>query len=753
MTKMTRCCCFLIAALLGATPAFSQEHVHEPAPKKSPTAQPILTAGERPSVIAVRTTDAIKLDGTLDEAAWATATVIDRFIQQEPQEGQPASDRTEVRVLYDAGHLYIGVRAYASLAVSATEMRRDADRLFDEDNFQVIVDTFHDSRNGYMFLTTPLGAKLEQQIFDEGEGGGRGGTANINRNWDGVWDAAAKIVSDGWTAEIEIPFSTVRFVPSDEQIWGVNFQRHTRRKNESSLWSPLPKAYTLTRVSMAGELRGLAGISRGLDLRLKPSFVGGAHNVQASATNKTTDAIHDLGLDARYGLTAGLNMDVTINTDFAQVEVDEQQVNLSRFGLFYPEKRDFFLENSNFFTMGTGSAFTVTPVQTDLFFSRRIGLSESGTPIPILGGVRVAGKSGRNNIGVLDIQTDDAFGLPGANFFVGRYSRDVLKRSRIGAIFINKDNAGGIGNAFNRTMGVDANLAPSSNMQVQGYLAKTETPGKEGDDMALFGRIAYRDPKWNLYLNYLDVQENFNAEAGFVQRTGIRTTKGHFSPTPRPKTGNVKLFEPMYVLTYTTDQTNRLIARQHHLMLGTTLRDDTFINVIYQKTLDVLDVPFRIRPNVTIPVGSYQMDEWIFSLNSSPGRRIYERLTFSPVEFYDGTRINTSAAAGVRVSSRLSTELQYNRNDVKMPWGDFLVNLTTVRVDYTFSPRMTVRSLTQYNTSTHEVSNNVRFNFIYRPGSDIYIVYNDLSQTGLPADIFGRKDRQLVVKATYLLQR
>jgi len=238
-----------------------------------------------------------------------------------------------------------------------------------------------------------------------------------------------------------------------------------------------------------------------------------------------------------------------------------------------------------------------------------------------------------------------------------------------------------------------------------------------------------------------------------VQRTGIRTTKGMFNPTPRPRTGNIKLLEPMWVMTYTTDQDNRLIFRQHHLMLGTTLRDDTFINVFYQKTLDVLDVPFRIQPNVTIPAGSYSMDEWYFTLNTSPGKRFYERATVSPVEFYDGTRINTSVAAGARLTSRFSTELQYNRNDVKMPWGDFLVNLSTLRVDYTFSPRMTVRSLTQYNTASHEINNNIRFNYIYRPGSDIYLVYNDLSMTGQPADVFGKKDRQLVVKATYLLQR
>jgi len=707
---------------------------------------------ERPSLLAVPTPEPPRIDGVLDEAAWQSANIVDAFVQQEPREGQPATDRTEVRVLYDRGHLYIGVRAFASDPVVATEMRRDADRLFDEDNFQVVVDTFHDSRNGYMFLTTPLGAKLEQQLFDEGEGGGRGTTANINRNWDGVWDAASRIDDEGWTAEISIPFTTVRFRPSDEQVWGVNFQRHIRRKNEILYWSPIPRAYGLTRVSLAGELRGLQGISRGLDLRLKPFVVGGARRIEASPSDRRTSGVRDVGLDARYGVTAGLNLDVTLNTDFAQVEVDEQQVNLTRFGLFFPEKRDFFLENANFFTMGTGSSFTSAQVQTDLFFSRRIGLSETGQPVPIIGGARLAGKSGKNNVGVLDIQTDSAFGRPGDNFFVGRYSRDVLRRSRVGALFVNKQSMDGSMH-FNRTMGVDANLAIGRSLQISSFLAKTSTPGREGRDMALYGRIAYRDPKWNLWLNYLDVQDNFNAEAGFVQRTGIRTTKAYFSPTPRPRRGAIKMMEPMYVLTYQTDQSNRMVGRQHHYMLGTTLRDDSFINVVFNQTLDVLDAPFRIRPTVTIPAGTYQMNEWMFTYNTSPGRRVYERFTVSPVDFYGGSRLNLSAAAGVRVSSRLSAEGLYSRNDVKMPWGDFRVNLSTLRVDYTFSPRMTIRSLTQYNTSTHELSNNVRFNFIYRPGSDIYVVYNDLSQTGLPADVFGRKDRQFVVKMTYLLQR
>jgi hypothetical protein len=705
---------------------------------------------ERPSLRAERVDEPPRIDGALEEESWQRASPVDTFTQQEPNEGRPATDRTEVRVLYDSRTIYIGVHAYSTEPVVATEMRRDADRLFDEDNFQVIVDTFHDSRNGYMFLTTPLGAKLEQQIFDEGEGGGRGTTANVNRNWDGVWDAAARVTEDGWTAEIAIPVNTVRFVPGND-IWGVNFMRHIRRKNEWVFWSPIPKAYTLTRLSLAGELTGLQGLSVGMDLKLKPFVVTGVRDQQTSAARRSTKGLKDVGLDARYGVTAGLNLDVTVNTDFAQVEVDEQQVNLTRFGLFFPEKRDFFLENSNLFTMGTGSSFTSTPVQTDLFFSRSIGLSADGLPVPIVGGARLTGKAGSNNIAVLDIQTDRAFDRPGDNFFVGRYSRDILRRSRVGALFINKESVNGSSH-FNRTMGVDGNFAIGRSVQVNSFLAKTSTPGLDGKDTAFYGRVAYRDPRWNLWLNYLDVQDNFNAEAGFVQRRGIRTTKAYFSPTPRPKRGGIRLMEPMYVLTYTTDQNNRMIGRLHHYMVGTTLHDDSFINVIFQQSLDVLDAPFVLR-GVRIPVGTYRADEWIFTYNTSPGRRFYQRVTFSPMDFYGGTRRQITAAGGIRATSQLSAEVQYNRNDVTMPWGDVLVNLTTLRVDYTFSPRMTIRSLTQYNSATHEISNNIRYNFIHRPGSDLYIVYNELRQTGLPLDVFAQKDRQLVLKLNYLLQR
>ncbi len=595
-----------------------------------------------------------RIDGVLDDAVWQSATPVEGFTQQEPNLGQPASERTEVRIVYDARTIYIAVHAYQAGGVEAaagggadphaahrgsgvvaTEMRRDSDRLFDEDNFQVILDTFNDSRNGYMFVTTPLGAKLEQQIFDEGEGGGRGTTSNVNRNWDGVWDAAAKITDDGWTAEIAIPTNTLRFMPDDEQTWGINFLRHTRRKNELAYWAPIPSAYTLTRVSLAGELRGLQNLS--LRPRPEAEAVRGRRPAQPRAVGRQhpdhLDAT-DVGLDARYGVTPSLNLDLTMNTDFAQVEVDEQQVNLTRFGLFFPEKRDFFLENSNAFTVGTGSSFTSTPVQTDLFFSRRIGLSRhrpAGADHRRRAPHRQGREEQRRRHGRADRQR-----LCQARRELLRQPlqpRRVQPLARRRAVHQQGRpwTAAITSTAPWRSTPTSAWARASRSTPMWPRptrpLASSPAPGKTWPSI---GRIAYRDPRLSMWVNYLDVQDNFNAEAGFVQRRGIRTTKAYFSPTPRPKRGNIKLIEPMYVLTYTTDQHNRLIGRMHHLMVGTTLRDDSFINVIYQKNLDVLDVPFNVRPNVRIPVGTYHMDEWSFTYNTSPGKRLFQRLTFQP---------------------------------------------------------------------------------------------------------------------------
>jgi hypothetical protein len=714
------------------------------------------TPRDRYSIPAVKVDHTPKIDGVLDDQVWSRAALVEDFIQQEPREGETATERTEVRVMYDGKNVLIGVHAFDALpsAIVATEMRRDSDRLMDEDNFQLILDTFNDSRSGYMFVTTPLGAKLEQQISEEGEGNTRAGliNANVNKNWDGLWDVAATITDDGWTAEIAIPLTTLRFPDTGQQSWGVNFMRNIRRKNEQVYWAPIPKAYSLTRVSLGGSLVGLQGLDHGLDLKLKPYVVSGVRANRIIAGSEKTSFLRDVGIDAKYGVTGGMNLDVTYNTDFAQVEVDEQQVNLTRFSLLFPEKRDFFLENAGQFKMGTGGTFTSSTVETDLFFSRRIGLSDSGAPIPIIGGGRLAGKQGRHSVGLLDIQTDSAFGRPGDNFLVARYSSDVLQRSRVGAIFVNKETMGGDAH-YNRTIGADANIVLGKSLQLNSFVAKTDTPGSSGKDTAIFGRIAYRDPAWNVWLNYLDVGDNFNAEVGFVQRRGVKTTKAYFSPTPRPGVAGIRMLEPMVVITYITDQQNRMVGRTQHFMNGFYMQDGSFINVIYQRDLDVLDKPFQIAKGVTIPVGSYTFDEATFTYNTNPAKRVYERFTWNPMQFYDGTKQAVSAAIGVRGGSHLSTELSLSRNDVKMPFGNFVSNLGILRVDYAVSPRATIRSLTQYNSLTHEVTNSVRLNFIYRPGSDLYVVYNDLQQTGLPTDVFKPSDRQIVVKLNYLLAR
>ena len=710
------------------------------------TAAATRSARDTHRVEALRVDRAPTIDGRLDEDVWQDAPLIEQFTQQEPQEGEAATERTEVRLLYDSSNLYIGVRAFDSDpdGIIATEMRRDSAQLLNEDNFQIIIDTFNDSRSGYMFVTNPLGAKLEQQVFEEGEGSGFGPNSNIHIDWDGVWNVRSRRTEDGWTAEIAIPMRTLRFIPGESQSWGINFMRLIRRKNEAVFWAPIPKAYTLTRVSLAGSLDGLESLSHGVDLRIKPFIVAGAEGERVDGAMEGS-GLGDVGLDMTYGVTSGLNLDVTVNTDFAQVEVDEQQVNLTRFSLFFPEKRDFFLENAGLFTVGAQTPRVKT---ADLFFSRRIGLSDAGQPVPIIAGGRLTGKSGRNNIAVMNIQTGDAFDESGENFLVSRYSRDVLGKSKIGGMFINKESADG--SSFNRTMAVDTVLS-FGNLSINSFMAKTSSPDITTGDMAYYGRVGWLSPNLNAWAEYSDIQDNFNAEVGFVPRRGIRSTQFLIIPTPRPKRFNIRTLLPMYGLTYTTDQNNRLVTRRDHYMVGFQMEDGSFINLVYNDRLEVLDLPFPIAPGVIIPPGSYDFGEPQFTFNSNLSKRFYYTLRYAPQTFFDGTRTDYNVTLGLRPNSRFAVEARYVRNDVDLPYGAFEVNLGILRLDYTLSPRTTIRSLIQYNSATNQVNTSVRFNLRYTPGSDLYIAYDELRDT------FGRsifiRNRQLVVKLDYLLAR
>ena len=778
----------LLAGMLLATwqPAGAQSE--SDAPVSAQVAEPtlvldgggggfaVLPPSEYYRVAPVRVENGPQIDGRLDEEVWLRAAVIDEFVQQEPAEGEPATEQTVVRLLYDAQALYIGVEAYDTepAGVIATEMRRDSLRLLDEDNFQVILDTFHDRRSGYMFVTSPLGAKLEQQIAEEGEGGWRGRNSNnININWDGVWDVVSHRTSDGWVAEIAIPMVTLRFPKTEEQVWGVNFMRNIRRKNEQVFWAPISKEYTLTRVSLAGTMTGIGAVNRGLDLRMTPYVLAGGRQDRATAVvaggGLDGSGFNDYGLDVKYGIASGLNLDLTLNTDFAQVEVDEQQVNLTRFPLFFPEKRDFFLENAGMFNVGApGSGFGRV---ADLFFTRRVGLSAGGQPTPIIGGARLTGKVNRHNVAAMNITTGSV-GSPGDNFFVGRYSRDILARSKVGGIVIDKQGFGSGGLApggagiphFNRTFAADTTLALHRNLTVTGFIAKTETPdlATPGGDRAAYGRATWLSPGFHVYTELADLQDNFNPEVGFVPRVGIRTSKFHGEWNPRPDRWNIRMFDPMWNMTYTTDQNNRLLTRRIHNMIGTYFEDGSSAMFYYNDHFEQLDIPFDIRnAGVTVPAGTYRFGEWVFSYQSDPSRRLYTRTRYSPQTFFDGTRTDIQATVGLRATSRMSAETIFNRSDVDLPWGEFVADLASLRLDLTISPQMTLRSLSQYNSLTGEFSNSIRFNWIYSPGSDIYVAYDEMRLDDLfylnphvrrsPwGDI---RNRQIAIKMTYLLSR
>ena len=688
------------------------------------------------------------VDGVLDDEEWRGAPFIDEFVQQEPLEGQPGTVRTEVRVLYDSENLYLGLLAFdpSPESVVATEMRRDGPQIMNEENFQIIIDTFMDSRSAYMFVVSPLGAMLDQQVVQEGEGSRRGVSSNINLQWDGVWETSARRTAEGWAAEIRIPMVTLRFPGASPQSWGINFMRNIPHRNEVVFWAPIPRAYGLTRVSMAGTLTGLEDLSRGRDLRVKPFIATGGEAERRGGVS--TEAAHgDMGVDLKYGITPSLNLDVTFNTDFAQAEVDNEQVNLTRFPLFFPEKREFFLENAGLFNVGT----TGSGQRADLFFTRQIGLNESGDEVPIIGGARLTGKAGRNNIALMDIQTDDAFGQPGENFLVARYSRDILSRSKVGGIVVNRETSGSGG--YNRTYAADAALAFGPSLRINGFLAQTEAAGVEDPGRAAYFRAHWLSPAWDIYLDHVDLGDHFNAGVGFVPRVGVRSTKLHINRTPRPGRWGIRVMTPMWHIVYTTDQTGRLVYRELHHMIRVTFDSNAAFTLVYNKNFERLDQPFRVRSGIVIEPGDFNFYDLRIGYTSNPARRISYGVTYNPQGFYDGYRKDLALTLGSRITSKFSAEASYSRNDVtNLAAGEFVTQLGALRVDYTFSPTLSLRTLTQYNSSTEQWSTSARFRYIYRPGSDLYVVYDEVRRdiNGLPITEEFR-DRRLIIKATYLV--
>ncbi len=698
----------------------------------------------------------IVIDGELDEPQWKRAGLAKDFIQNEPYSGKPASEPTEVRILYDRQNLYVGVYCFDSegkKGIIVQDMARDFSGS-SGDSFQVVFDTFDDNRNGFVFGTNPKGAKRDMQVGGDG--------LSFNQDWNGVWHVKAKITDRGWQTEFAIPFKTLRFPRGEPQVWGVNFYRGIRRKNERSYWAPIPRPNYLSRVSMAGLLEGINGIQRGQNLYIKP-YVSLPVLLREE---DDVDFMPDAGLDVKYGVTSGMTLDLTVNTDFSQVEVDDVQINFTRFSLFFPEKREFFLENREIFEFGNSGfrgfsgrrrtgLFSLFRPRNDLipFFSRRIGVSEDGELIPTLGGTRLTGRAGRYRLGIISMQTDQFQDTPSTNFTVARLRRDVFRGSDIGVLFVNKYQGAG---QFNRTYGVDANFRFFNYLDLSSYVLNTDTPGIADKDMAGFFRVAWRDRLFDVEASHISIEENFNAEVGFVQRGGfdlkkgvgraMRKNSGEFSLTPRPE-GRipwVREFRPSVDVNYITDDHNRLETREVSGRFSIRFNDTSFFSVGRRSTFERLVEEDEILDE-TLDLGDYQFEETTAYFSSDRRRMLSGSIFWSDGEFYNGEKTFYGVGLGISPSSQFGLDIFWDHADFNFPTRDFSTELVSTRVAYSFTTNMFLNALIQYSGREGLIASNIRFNLIHKPLSDFFLVYNERrSPEG------GILDRALILKLTYL---
>ena len=708
------------------------------------------------TMTAVQARGHITIDGALDEPDWSAAPVARGFIQSEPHEGQSATFDTEVRMIYDDDAVYVGVVAIDPdpSKIIVTDLKKDY-AVDASDAFAVILDTFHDGRNGYEFATNPSGAKYDAQITNEGR--------EINANWDGIWDVKTRVTERGWVAEIWIPFRTLRFASADPQTWGINFRRKVRRLNEDSYWSRLPRIYSLERVSMAGSLDGLRGLRSGKNVRIKPYALSSGSTIGSRPANGDFQG----GVDVKYGITNGLMWDFTVNTDFAQVEADEQQVNLTRFSLFFPEKRDFFLENSGVFGFGLPDAGSFGGVGAGgivfggrqnggqdmrLFFSRRIGLSDGGASLPILGGTRLTGREGRYSLGVLNIQQRESGGVRATNFSALRMRRDILANSDIGAVLLNKEEAGP---GYNRLAGVDANFRFGF-LQVNGFVAKTmsaTTVAGSGNSIVGRSNVNYQSRIWQFRGRFDAIGSQFNDELGFVPRRGVNDEYGYVSRSIRASwfPGWLRELRPHWQLdNFTRQQDRSLDTRQQDFHLPLFMQNGGFMEIGANTNVESIRTPFILNParGAIVGVGRHDYNEYFITYAGNGAARFAPSMRYSTGSFYGGgSRRSYAFGPSIHVNEKLSGSLNLQINDITLPAASYVSTLATTRINYNFNTRVFLNALLQYTTDTHQLSSNIRFNIIHRPLSDFFFVYNEHrdEHTGL------LQDRSLIAKLTYMV--
>lgn len=691
------------------------------------------------------------IDGRIDEAEWADAVLVDEFVQSQPDEGAPASERTEVRLFYDGEALYVSARMYDSRPdqIVATVLRRDESHN-DNDAFAITLDTYHDHRNGFFFETNPMGAQFDAQIIGEGGAGRMGGGQTFNEDWDAVWEAAGRITDFGWEVEVAIPFWGLRFDREALDAWGINFRRTIRRKSEQSYWAPVPRQFNATRLSLSGMVVGIEGIGRPRNLQVKPFALGDLSQLPSGPVSDPlsthdAEASGDLGLDVKWTMTPNFTLDATVNTDFAQVEADDVQINLTRFPLFFPEKREFFLENAGLFDFGNTGFGGIRMLG---FHSRRIGI-ERGRAVPILGGARLTGKTGGWNLGVLNMQTDDVpeLGLRSENHGVLRVRRELGSRSSVGMLLTNRES---FGDEYNRAYGFDGRWAATDELTLDGWWMRTDSSGLDaGAESAGALSADWSNGEWQVNGSFVDIGEDFDPALGFVARRGIRSYDTTIMWTPFfPDSPSVRNLSPHLSYSYLTDRDDRLLSRFVHLDWDMFLRRGDKLSVAHNRRYEALDLPFQIVPGVSIAPGEYHFDELVLELQSDQSRPAFAGLTYTWGDYWDGSYSSVAASAGFRAGARLTARMSWNRTDAELEGGDFVTDLYRLRLSYDFNTRLFLSGLFQYDNLTDQFLSNVRINFIHTPGADLFLVYNERRLTEDPDLI----DRAIILKLTQLFR-
>ena len=715
--------------------------------------------------LAVRLPDgqAPRIDGRLDDEVWQLAPPSGNFVQREPQYGAPSTERTEFRILYDERKIYFGVWLWDSdpAGIIGNEMKRDSG-LRRGDQLKIVIDTFHDHRNGFYFSTNPLAALKDANTVENGR--------TINYDWNIVWENETTVDENGWYVELAIPFSQLRFKTTiGEATWGLNLCRIIMRKNEETYWVPFPREWTangFARLSNAGVIAGLRDLRARRRLELLPYV---SPRVQKDYDARTSaDATANAGFDFKIGVTDDLVADFTYNTDFAQVEADQEVVNLTRFSLFFPEKRQFFTESLGIFDYGKsasspgGDAAGSDPGILPLFYSRRIGLDE-GQEVPLIGGGKLTGKSGPYSIGVMNITTDEADVRMGAgsrqigraNFTAMRVKRNILSKSSIGGIVLNRE--GGFTD-YNRSVGVDAGFMFGPSFTLIGLVAKTMSPelvvaGRDGSDIAAVADVGYKTDRFNTALQYSDIGGRFNPEMGFVTRTDVRATRAKVAWTPRPRWRGVRQLFFQGDVEYYENHAGRVESRTQQFSANLSRQDSSNVRVGINREFDYLPVPFATA-GTRLPVGEYQWTTVTASASSNQAKRVYGSVNVETGGYYSGDRDSVRAAINFQLGKTLLLEPNYTKNWIRLPGQPtYVTNTLNFRVSQSFSPDLFVKAFMQYNDERRAASVNVLFWYIYKPGSDLYVVYNEGRETDLPERWSRPRSRSLAVKMTYWLAR